>query len=619
MKRFGKYKIISLLSTLMFLGGTKMVNAIFPSWEEIWMSIGNTLIFLSSQILRIAGLLFNCVMEYTINFATLVTNSGVVDIGWGIFRDLSNMIFIFILLAISIATILGIQPYSAKQLLTKVILVALLINFSLFATKVIIDAANVFTIGFYNATIENAGGAAEGAVGGADWNKGVTAIFAGALNLHTIFKADQIDSKAKDTFGSDINGTSILLVAVLGSVLLIVTAFVFFAGSVLLMKRIVVLMFLMMLSPLAFLGMILPATSGYSKQWWQTLFKEAFYAPVFMMFIYVVTSAISSDAFRKNISKAASLKGSGFSNLATGGDVMLILFNFILIIGLMLASIITASKLGANGAKGMMKMGENLNKWGQGKIKAGAGAATFGVGGRLARKTIGGASQWGADKIAGSDWAAKGGAGSKLALKTLRGAGDSSFDVRNTEMGKKMGVGTGVKGGYKTKRDEVEKKEKVYAKSLTGDTTDASGNTISKTEAYAQKRGSKEPSGIWGTMIKGSGIQGRKQAGAALIKEYTQKEELKVAKDKLQDDPKLKKARLELRRITDNLKDIREIDGKKPMEYQKTELYEAEDEVKKIEAALKEGVNEIKERIKKADAKKLPNLPSETPYPKDKK
>ncbi|MEA2112706.1 MAG: hypothetical protein U9P50_01910 [Patescibacteria group bacterium] len=627
----GGYKTISLLSILIFLSGVKITNAVlgFPSWEEIWLAIGNMMIFVGSQILRIAGLLFNCIMDYTVNFSELVTNTAVVGIGWDIFRDLSNMVFIFILLAISIATILGIQSYGAKNLLKNVIIVALLINFSLFTTKVVIDAANVFTVGFYNATIKDSGAAATEGVGGTDWNTGITAIFAASLNLNTIFKAESIHPESKDNFGSKINGMSILLVGMLGFILLIVTAFIFFAASILLMKRIIVLMFLMILSPLAFLGMILPATISYSRQWWNTLFKEAFYAPLFMMFINVVAKAIRSDAFTENISKAASLEGSGFSNLATGGDTMLILFNFILIIGLMLASLISASKIGASGAGGMMSMGKNLNKWGQGKMKAGAGAAVFGVGGRLARKGIGGVAQGISESNFMQNRAAKGGAISKLALKSLRGVGDSSFDVRNTEMGKKMGVGTGIKGGYKTRREESKKSEIAYAKSLKGKSNvqavediidpttgkkvgratkvDSKGKPImlDRTKAYAEKMANKKSYGlgsIWDAVTKDAGaFKGRKQAGEAIVAETTKKTAFKEAQDKLKKDDGLLAAKKEFRRAKDQLEDAKK-SGEVLTDFREA-TYKAEDEMKSREAIIKEVIEKTKKEYTEAKDK----------------
>lgn len=636
MKRFRNYKIISLLSALFFLTGYKICWG-FPYENEIKMWIGGLLLWVPSQILRLVGLLFDEVMKYTLKFSDLLEGTQVVNLGWDIFRDMSNMVFIFILLTIAIATILGNASYGAKSLLVKVILVALLINFSLFTTKVIIDAANVFTVGFYNGILagENSSTGIKG------FESGISSVFAGALNLETIFQGNkQFNEKAMKVNGSDLNPDNILSVALLGSVVLIITAFVFLAASVLLMKRLVVLMFLMMLSPLAFLGMVLPATSGYSKQWWSTLFKEAFYAPVLMMFLYVVARAITSDEFQAAFTKSADTTGKGFANVVTGGDTMTVIFNFILIIGLLLASLIAASKLGATGASGMMAMGKKMQTWGQNKVKAGAGAATFGVGGRLARKTIGGTAQ----SIAESKWmqdrAAKGGAVSKLSLKSLRKVGDSSFDVRNTDMGKKMGMGTGIKGGYKTQQEKAKKAELTYAKSLKGDSDilarDSQGNLIagkdgkpvklSRTEAYAQRKLNPPTRNIWNTLVpskdypsttikegaknvvgeivRGVGVRtGQREAVEAINTEVTKKRIWEEAKDKLNTDPDLINARKLLREARDVLKDIREIDQRKPTTVERQKVYSAEDEVKRLETKLKEASEKAKEDYTSAKGK----------------
>lgn len=536
----------------MFLASSKLVLAVanpFTWYDNLQISIANTIIQAASKILWLGGATFNYAMEYTINFSKVVEQTGVVAVGWTIFRDISNMVFIFILLIISISIILGSPNYGSKKLLTKVILVALLINFSLFASKVIIDSANVFTVGFYNAITSKA-------PKGGEWDQGISSMFARSLNLHTIYQTKDMEKGTIDEFGATLNPKNIWTICLFGSIFLVITAFVFFAASILFMKRLIVLMILMMISPLAFLGMILPATSGFSKQWWKTLFQEAFYAPFYLMFTYVVLMGINSPLFRQSIGRT---DGSGsFTSVITGnagGGMSFVIFNFILIIGLMLASIISASKIGANGASGMISMGKGLQKWGQGRV----GAGTFGMGGRLGRNTVG----RGFNKMAESgwmqDWAAKGGAGSRLALKTLKTVGDSSFDARNTGAGKTLGLGEGIKGGYKTKTDETKKARIAYAKSLKkGDSNvqarDASGALItnpttgapvmlSRAEAYGKEIGNRKGiSSIMG-IIAGTAAADKK-AGEALVNEYKYKKELKDAKKKL-------------KRLNDELDDLR--------------------------------------------------------------
>ncbi|MBU4536668.1 hypothetical protein KJ603_01360, partial [Patescibacteria group bacterium] len=156
MNIFKKYNLIiksALFSFLVFLGSFNFTSGWDGNGLLGWM--GELMLWISSQILAISGILFNVSLEYTLNFKYLVEQTGVVNIGWQVIRDFSNMLFIFVLLFLSIGTILGLSSYNVKNSIKNIILAALLINFSLFFTNVIIDVSNVAAVGFYNATIQN--------------------------------------------------------------------------------------------------------------------------------------------------------------------------------------------------------------------------------------------------------------------------------------------------------------------------------------------------------------------------------------------------------------------------------------------------------------------------------
>ncbi|KKU49644.1 MAG: hypothetical protein UX71_C0009G0007, partial [Parcubacteria group bacterium GW2011_GWA1_47_10] len=68
---------------------------------------------------------------------------------WGIVRDLANLFFILILLYVAVELILG-MAHDAKKTIIKVVLAALLINFSMFFTGVVIDSSNILALVFYN-------------------------------------------------------------------------------------------------------------------------------------------------------------------------------------------------------------------------------------------------------------------------------------------------------------------------------------------------------------------------------------------------------------------------------------------------------------------------------------
>ena len=102
-----------------------------------------------------AALGLDLIVKYLLNWIistvlyTPITSASVVATGWPIVRNFANAIIVLALIAIAMATILRIKDYEAKSLLPKLIIAALLINFSLVICGIIIDAASI-TIRFFN-------------------------------------------------------------------------------------------------------------------------------------------------------------------------------------------------------------------------------------------------------------------------------------------------------------------------------------------------------------------------------------------------------------------------------------------------------------------------------------
>ena len=77
------------------------------------------------------------------------SNDSFVKAGWPIMRDVANLFFVFILLWIALATIFDFEEFSAKRLLPRFVLSALLINFSLAIGVLVISLANTVGAFFY--------------------------------------------------------------------------------------------------------------------------------------------------------------------------------------------------------------------------------------------------------------------------------------------------------------------------------------------------------------------------------------------------------------------------------------------------------------------------------------
>src|SRR3989338_2806166 len=99
----------------------------------------------------------------------------VVNTTWAIVRDLCNLVFIFLFLYVGVRLVLTVETVDrARTVLVKIIVAALLVNFSLFFAKAIIDIAAVAVYGLF----QDASGEAD-----------VAAAVAASLGLHTWFGA----------------------------------------------------------------------------------------------------------------------------------------------------------------------------------------------------------------------------------------------------------------------------------------------------------------------------------------------------------------------------------------------------------------------------------------------
>ncbi len=327
-----------------------------------------------SWILWIAGKILDMSLYYTLNMGRLIENVPVVDIGWKIFRDLANIFFIFILLWIALSTILGLNSGKTKELISHLVIVALLINFSLFITKTVIDASNIVALHFYelittNKPTNNSTTGTQYLFSSAVPGGSFSGAFMEGLKIQTLYDSKSaggqaMESTAQGGFGTFavgaggiINFGKIILTGLLGIILMLTAAYVFFVAAILFIIRVVVLMMLMLLSPLAFLAYVLPSTETYWEKWKESLVSNCLFAPIYLALSFVVVKTIQSPAFQQamSIPTANDSLASVFDPTSTGGFAML--FNFILLIALMLGSILIAKKMEAYGVEAAVELG----------------------------------------------------------------------------------------------------------------------------------------------------------------------------------------------------------------------------------------------------------------------
>lgn len=275
-------------------------------------------------------------------------NTPAVNTGWAVTRDLSNMFFIIALLLVSIGTVFRIQEYRYASMLRKLILMAILINFSKTIAGFFIDLSQVVTLTFVNAFKDLAAG-----------------------NLTQGFGIDKIV-----TFAQSANAATgdIDLLTVLGSlfgavVMLFVALVVVFIFVIYFAQRIVMLWIYIILAPTAYMVAVLPGTLGsWWGTWWRDFMQYLVRGPVIAFFLWLALTVISlSNNTLLNSNQPLNANGanlgekSTFPSEATSPSNVI---NYIVTLGLLIAGLQQATKVsGATGNVASRWLG-NLNRWG---------------------------------------------------------------------------------------------------------------------------------------------------------------------------------------------------------------------------------------------------------------
>ncbi len=427
--------------------------------------IGSTIYYLffvpATYILTLSGWLFDITMAFTLSANIL--DSTFAREGWVVTRDLANMFFIFILLYIAIATILDIAGYNAKALLAKLIVVALLLNFSLFATRVVIDASNILALAFYDSI---SAPARAGDIGNVSSlvkffdvkPKGISAGLASFFNPQQLLATNPQGAKTIVDFVKDDIG-KLIFIYLFSAAIILTAAWAFFSIAFLFITRTAILWFLMATAPIAFAAIILPKTRSLFDKWWGELISKSFCVAVFLFFLWLITQFVDKGIF-KNIS---SPNGRG---LAFGLDssnnflfvTIIILLQFSILIVLLIVAKQQTQKMCGAVAGFSMNFVNNLG------TKA-AGFLAGGVGGFALRNTLGGAAfslaeakkeKWGSGNVF-----------ARLALQGARKVSSAGFDIRATKLGGQAELGKAAgAGGYKAAIDKRVKEDVAWAKSF---------------------------------------------------------------------------------------------------------------------------------------------------------
>lgn len=234
--------------------------------------------------------------------------------GWKVIRDLVNILFVLVLIAIALMTMLRIDPnkYSVRALLPLLIFAVIGVNFSLLFAVIMTDSATVVAHPF----------------------------MAAAHSL--IEKATSAQSTGGDTFGQAV----VIMIAALIMVFALIVLLFFFIA------RIIIIWLLAVLSPFVFLAMVLPLLRGEAKKLLRTWVQWVYMAPIAFVVLFLGAEVAFTPVGVSDPGGAAILKAIFYA-------------------GVVLAAIAIPISMGGGIARALSQQGKRGGKMG-GKLGLGA-------------------------------------------------------------------------------------------------------------------------------------------------------------------------------------------------------------------------------------------------------
>ncbi len=409
------------------------------------------------------GKLFDFFLGYSLDDASY--RAEFVVTAWRVVRDISNIFFIVILIWTGLSTALGIGKISMKQVVPNLIINALIINFSLFATRLVVDVSNIVARVFYN--VINVQRVVDGVpvnannLGTAGY-KPLSEKIVSKFNPQKLFSPKLISTasynakedssattRAVDT-GSPDYAAYYIMVSLLASLILFATAMLFWKTAFFFLGRVIGIYVVMIFSPFAFLTQgNMPIFGNIQRLRWSDWLKEltqyALLAPIFVFFLYIVYLLSNSDFIIVGILDP----DKSFLNAILATSIPLLVIYFLIKYGVNIAKTYS----GYVGGMVQQAIAKNTGRIIGGGIGVAAGGAAF-----VGRNTIGrGVRAIAKNTTAGrrwSNWAATNADTSKWARfnnNVLNRTQTGSWDIRNAGIkagSKEYSVGSTINKGF---------------------------------------------------------------------------------------------------------------------------------------------------------------------------
>lgn len=209
--------------------------------------------------------------SYFMTMGSFITNPYVQQ-GWPFVQGIANIGFLLALLFIAAATTLQLDDWGIKRMLPRLLIAALLINFSLVIGGVLIDASRIIMA--LLVTVMGGGGVIGQLGNGIIKSSG---IIQGVFDTNT----NSIVSPGNYSWQISLKMAEACL-----QIYAITIGLVLIAVG--LIARYIALILLLIFSPLAYLAFAFPNTGPLATKWWTEFLKWVFYGPVMLFFLVLV-------------------------------------------------------------------------------------------------------------------------------------------------------------------------------------------------------------------------------------------------------------------------------------------------------------------------------------------
>ena len=432
-KFFKIVKFSLILAIIGYIGYPNISNAIFdgPTFtvvNSIIGSIGNFLLSLASYLLAISGIFLNLSLNITTHVGDFYNSIPALNEVWLVVRNMSSIFIIFALLYSSIKVIVGAGSSSAtKELIAKIVIAGVMINFSLFFTKVLIDGSNLVSLQFYRAIAPKSAGSLNN-LSSAFNDGGLSDVFMSSFKIPRLYENKPV-LKAVDT------GLSIGISTIAGMLMMIIAAISLLGASVAIMFRTAYLIFIMAVSPIYFAAMIFPQLEDKAKEVTKIFKAQLIFMPTYLFLMYVALKLISSPGFSAIFNQGSNgVPGAGEGPF--GVTSIAVMVQFIIASIFINAPLVAAIAAGASGAKFAEGWTKALND----KVK--------GLPGAFGQHTIGRGAKIAQESFNSSGFASRNPNIAILANKAFKSGAEASFG--------------GTKGGFEKRNKEFIKERTEY-------------------------------------------------------------------------------------------------------------------------------------------------------------